>query len=404
MLKKISVLAFAGLFVAGSAMASGYRIPEQSVDSTAKAGANVASASRADAAYFNPANMSWMADTWHVQGNLSYVRLGENEYTGTYTSAATGGVPTSANGSAEDENFLLPSMFVVSPDYSGFRFGFSMVAPYGLAKRWKYRPANLVADEFSLLNIEVNPTVSYKFNEKFSVAGGVRVMYANAKVRNFLYDMEGDTIEWGWNLATSFRPTENWNISATYRSNIDLEFTEHDIVGYPTGVGPRKIITGSTSIPAAAVLTLATSFKPTEKLTVEIAIDRTFWSEYEDFTVASPDGAPYNNTTLKDWDDSNAYRIGVNYELTEKLDLMGGIAYDENPAPDTTVSFELPDSDAWLFSAGFQYEVVENFEMGMAVLYDLKQDRSLNSAESGMNGEFTNGSAWFVTVGMNYKF
>ena len=73
MKKKISVLALASLFVAGSAMASGWRIPEQSVDSTAKAGANIASSSRADASYYNPANMAWMEDTWHVQLDATYI-------------------------------------------------------------------------------------------------------------------------------------------------------------------------------------------------------------------------------------------------------------------------------------------------------------------------------------------
>ena len=60
MKKRISVLALASIFAAGSAMASGWRIPEQSVDSTAKAGANIASSKRGDTAYYNPANMAWM--------------------------------------------------------------------------------------------------------------------------------------------------------------------------------------------------------------------------------------------------------------------------------------------------------------------------------------------------------
>ena len=128
MKKRISAIALAGLLVAANAQASGFRIPEQSVDSTAKAGANIASATRADASYFNPANMSWMEDTWHIQGNLTYIHLAENEFTG--SDGSTG------NGTAEDENFLLPTSFVVSPDYNGFRFGFAMTAPYGLSKRW----------------------------------------------------------------------------------------------------------------------------------------------------------------------------------------------------------------------------------------------------------------------------
>ena len=80
MKKKISVLALASIFVAGSAMASGWRIPEQSVDSTAKAGANIASSTHADTAYYNPANMAWMEDAWHVELDATWIHLYEIDY------------------------------------------------------------------------------------------------------------------------------------------------------------------------------------------------------------------------------------------------------------------------------------------------------------------------------------
>ena len=62
MKKKIALLAITGIFTAGSALASGWRIPEQSVNSTALSAAYVANAHGADAAYFNPANMSFETD------------------------------------------------------------------------------------------------------------------------------------------------------------------------------------------------------------------------------------------------------------------------------------------------------------------------------------------------------
>jgi long-chain fatty acid transport protein len=58
MKNKISVLALSSILITGSAWASAYRIPEQSVDSVAKSGANIASSMDADASYYNPANMS----------------------------------------------------------------------------------------------------------------------------------------------------------------------------------------------------------------------------------------------------------------------------------------------------------------------------------------------------------
>lgn len=396
MKKKISALALAGLMVAGNAYASGFRIPEQSVDSTAKAGANIASSTRADAAYYNPANMSWLEDTTMIQGNLTYIHLTKNEY-----ASDVGGI----SAKAEDENFVVPTGFIVSPYYGDFRFGLALTSPYGLAKRWKNNVGSLSAREFAMETFELNPTLSYRINDKVSLAGGVRMMYANATIKNVYYDMSGDTIEWGYNLALSVRPTESWNISATYRSKIDLNFSESDVRYNPTGVipGGSPIISASTSVPAPAVLALSTAFQPMEKLTVELTIDRTFWSTYDKLDIATTP-AIYSISSPKDWDDSNAYRIGLSYDLNQALTLMAGFAYDECPAPDSTVGFELPDAPAWLYSVGFQYAMTENLDFGMAVLYDYKEERHADSPGGLPPGEFTNGGAFLVTTGLNYRF
>ena len=231
MKKRISVLALASIFAAGTAMASGWRIPEQSVDSTAKAGANIASSTRADAAYFNPANMAWMEDTWHVQANATYLFLSEIDYDDNRTSLFSG--------NSEEENFLIPTGFVVSPSYGGARFGLAIVAPAGLTKRWKDPYPKTYAEKFSLEVIEVNPTVSYSFGNKVSIAAGPRMLYASAEVRSNGYDnnipaleaardMDDDTLEWGWNAAVAVKPIEELNLSATYRSKVDLDFNDDD--------------------------------------------------------------------------------------------------------------------------------------------------------------------------------
>jgi len=49
-------LLLASAVAATSLMAAGYKIPEQSLNSTALAGAYVSNTSAADAAYYNPAN------------------------------------------------------------------------------------------------------------------------------------------------------------------------------------------------------------------------------------------------------------------------------------------------------------------------------------------------------------
>ncbi len=418
MKKKISVLALASIFVAGSAMASGWRIPEQSVDSTAKAGANIASSTRADTAYFNPANMAWMEDTFHLEVDATYIYLSEIEYEDDRDPAL--------DGDSEGEHFFVPTGFMVSPSYGGARFGFALTAPAGLSKRWKDPYPRTFADEFSLAVIEANPTVSYSFGNMVSLAGGVRMLYADATVKStgmlpvapntfrlFEREMEGDTIEWGWNLALAVKPTEKLNISATYRSHVDLDFEDDADLTYPT-LGGMVIDTfdAEVSVPVPAVFALSVAYDVLDNVNVELTWDRTFWSEYEDldFNFLPVDlSNPFEETMPRNWDDTDAFRIGLTWAVNDTWTLMGGFAYDENPAPEKYIGFELPDSDAWIYSLGAQYKVSEQMDLGIAVLYDYKESRNVKNApdENGrivVDGEFNNASALLVTVGMNYKF
>ena len=207
------------LAATGSAFASGYRIPEQSVNSTARAGGYVAYTPGADTAYYNSANMSWLENRAHLEADATWIHLAAIQY--------TDNLSASNNGVSETENFLLPTMFMVSPDYNNFRFGFSVTAPAGLSKQWKNAYPRTYAEEFSLKVFDVNPTVSYKFCDRFSVGAGVRAIYVDGKVKSnasnvLVRDMDGDTWEGGYNLALTARPVDNMNVSLTYRSKVDL--------------------------------------------------------------------------------------------------------------------------------------------------------------------------------------
>ena len=261
MQKKTILLAAAAIgFCAPSAHASGYRIPEQSLNSTALSSAYVAHAFSADAAYFNPANMSWLDNTTLIEGGFTYIHLPSVTYTDYRTSAFSG--------DSEGEHFIIPNFYLVSPEYSNFRFGLAMTFPAGLAKRWKDPFPKTFAEKFSMTVVEANPTVSYKFCDKFSAAAGARLLYSEATVQSqgtvtaipagglgggnpptseYTYisrDLEGDTTEFGYNLALSFKPMDRMNLAATYRSKVDLDMTGEGTLS-ASGSFPGNISAGN---------------------------------------------------------------------------------------------------------------------------------------------------------------
>ena len=404
MKKSISLLALASILAAGTAYASGYRIPEQSADSVAKAGAHIASSTGADSSFYNPANMGFAEDAWLTEIDLTYIHLTSIDY----TDARNPGF----NGSSEQENFLLPTFFVVSPDYNSFRFGLSLTAPYGLAKQWKDPYPALFARKFELQVFDLNPSVAYKVNDYFSLAGGARMIVSTAQAEfggtppgGAPYDinLDGDYgVDWGWNLALALKPNENSNISATYRSNVTLNLSG-DVNASLMGMGIDT--SADTELPAPAVFTLAGAYTWND-LTIELAWDRTFWSEYEDlnldFDNPMLEGSPFGMPMPKNWDDTDAFRISGSYDFNEKFTGMLGFAVDSNPVPDETIGFQLPDSDPLLFSIGGRYNINERSSFGLGLLYDYKDSRTANNREA--VGEFENAAAFLLSAGFNYKF
>ena len=396
-MKKLTLLSL----VASCALyAGGYKIPETSVNGMALSAANVAHSKGADAAYYNPANMAFMTNKNSLELDLIYIGLDPVNYKG---SGAHEGVDIDA----KTETFFIPSFNYVSPEINNFRFGLSTVVPGGLTKRWTDSPAVDKAEEFALTVIEFNPTVAYKINETLSVALGARVIYSEGVVKSssaVSRDMTGDSIDYGYNLALSYKPTTALEIGVTYRSNVDLTEEGSAKLYSPTGLAYDG---GATvTVPLPALLNIAVAYTFETKTTVEFVYERNFWSTYEDldFGYASNVGnlTPYfDDPIAKDWKDVNAYRVGVTQEM-DGYTLMAGFVIDKTPVPDEKISFELPDSDSVSVSFGARYQIDESWNAGAAMLYSMRDERKVDNEE--VEGEFSNSNVLLMSVGVGYTF
>ena len=384
-------------------LAGGYKIPEQSLNSMALGAAYVAHTTSADAAYFNPANMAFMGNGQFMEGGITLAHLPSNVYS-----------LGSASGNSEEENMLIPNFHYVSAPMGDFRWGVSLTVPGGLTKRWKTPYQKAFAEEFTLKIIELSPSISYKINDNFSVAGGLRLIYSEGVVKSdargigmpLQVDMDGDTVEFAYNLAMTYKPTDDVIVAATYRSNVDLDEDGSATITYPVGIPRGTTVTSDAgvSVPLPAAFNVAISKTWDGTFTLEAGYERTFWSEYESLEFTGTN-LPI---TQKNWEDSNTYRIGATIEL-DKLTVMMGFAIDETPVPVESIGFELPDSDAKVFSMGFRYQQTENLSWGLAFLYDSKDSISIERGVSEnpvltKGGSFHEGGAYLTTIGMGYKF
>lgn len=407
-MKKLALLSAISLAISGQAMAGGWKLPENSINGTALSAANVANAHGADASYYNPAAMAFNEDGASFEAALTLIHLSGIEY---------------SNGPLSDEtkveNIPVPTFHYVSPAMGKFRFGLSAVAPGGLSKRWKGMGAAF-AEEFTLETIELNPTISYKASNQFSIGGGVRAIFSKGVVKSSATafpavpigrEMDGDAWNFGYNLALHFKATDDLQLSATYRSKIELDLEGTATLTYPAG--PLTMtLPASVTVPIPATLALAAAFDISDKTTLEVVFERSYWSTYKDLDFnysPSPPAVPFNSfnaPSIKDWKDSNTLRIGVTHQVDNRWTVMAGFAYDKTPTPEYTAGFELPDSDAKIFSLGARYQYSDNLNIGAAFLYDKKDKLEIASNANPLftGATFEDAAAYLLTVGMNYTF
>lgn len=389
--------------------AGGYKIPETSLNSVALGAANVAHASGADAAYYNPANMVFMKNEAVMEANLMYIGLSDINY-----KSATADIDS------KRENFIVPSFHFVSQAVDGARFGLSVVSPAGLSKRWQAAPAIYTAEEFTLQTVEINPSVALPMGDKVAVALGLRAIYSDGVVKSTSpiasRDMSGDSIDFGYNLALSYKPTSEIDLAFTYRSKVDLSVDGdatlffRDITnafGGGAGATYSSSSSASVSVPIPALLNVAVAYTLPSKTTLEFVYERNFWSEYKelDFNYGSGVDAVTNIVfgapVAKNWRDTDVFRLGITQEL-DKLTLMGGLVIDESPVPNETLGFELPDSDSVSVSLGARYQINEKINVGLAALYSIREDKKVSN--SSLDGEFSNSNVLLISSALEYRF
>jgi long-chain fatty acid transport protein len=389
------------LLVSAMVHAGGYKIPEVSTNAVALGAATIAHSHGADTAYYNPANMSFMQDTHLLEADAMGIVLKATKFKGE-------GEQDGDSFIAKQERFLLPSLNYVSPKFGNTRFGLSMVVPGGLTKRWSDSPAKDSAEEFALEVVEINPSVSYLITNNLSIAIGARVLYSKGVVKSSSSasrSMEGDSLDYGYNLALAYKATSNLELGLTYRSNVDLS-EEGNAKLY---IGDAKVYDGgsSVSVPLPAMLNVAAAYTFESKTTIELVYERAFWSAYNDLDFEYSSAIPtilrdsFDSAIEKNWEDTNAIRLGVTQEL-DSLTIMLGAVFDTTPVPDEKVSYELPDSNSMALSMGVKYHLSEQTEISFATLYSMRESRDVSNED--IEGEFSNSDVIVASMGIGYKF
>jgi long-chain fatty acid transport protein len=154
-------------------------------------------------------------------------------------------------------------------------------------------------------------------------------------------------------------------------------------------------------------------FKQLYPLTFEVGTRWEGWSTFKELSVQldQPVAGSTVSVTPRNWHDTWAGIIGLKYQLNDKVALLGGYQYSNNPVPDNTFEPAIPDSNSHFFSLGTELKFKPvNIVLGYA--YQLYEKRTKNNSITdpvtndpalSANGDYKSG-IHMITASLTYKF
>ena len=166
---------------------------------------------------------------------------------------------------------------------------------------------------------------------------------------------------------------------------------------------------------------LATGYKFSD-FTLLLAFERTYWSKFKDYDFEYDDKTTIHShhpafkmfmddPVVKNAKDTNTYRIGLAYDVNEKLRLMAGFSYDEDITSGEHTGLELPNTTSQAYSFGANYKFTSNLELGLGYLYQHRDKKRATGIKNGtlngtgsMSGEFDASSVQIAAMTFKYSF
>ena len=454
--------------------ASGYHLGTQAISSQSTSNASTGEAADASTMFYNPAGLMQLEGT-QITGVLSILSP-QLKYSQAKASTA-GGFPVQGDdhGKITHKATLVPHAYLSHRINDRWSAGFAVFIPYG--SETEYDDSSVLRYDTqgtSLQAVTLQPTVAVKLNDAHSLGFGVMVQHTTAELRkhadlgtSFLkpvvsglvaqsqgnlsvgdatpiamsmlgtgserldavVDLKGSDWGIGFNAGWMWKPTENWQMGVSYRSQVKhklsgkAKWAMPDVSGMPLPpvVGQSLGALSQTAFPreegASVTITTPESLSvhamhqltPRWKLFGDIT-----WTRHSrlkelaiDFEHAKPPANEHKQVTPTKWKDTFKYALGASYQLSDPFELRFGLAYDESPSKDVRYRLTtLPDNDRTWFSVGGKYKFSKNFSLNAAYSYiDIKNatvDRRLTDG-SGSYAHYKS-YAQYLGLQLNYMF
>lgn len=302
-------------------------------------------------------------------------------------------------------------------------FGIGVYNPFGYKTQWpKSWKGKLISQESSINSLYVQPTVSYRINDRFGIGAGLSYGFANFLSQKIL-DINGrnNTEGWlelsgrgngvGYNLGCFFKLGIRTSIGINFQSPMNIAVEEGQVsFNVPPSLQSEfeRDRTFTTDFTFPGSIGAGLSYKSLDNLVFALDVNYTFWSSYDALQLTYPNAPDEVNQRLpkslvKNFKNTFSIRMGTEFILQNRYFIRFGAMFNESPVQDEFVSPEFPDSDRIGLTTGLGIKLFEDLLLDVAYKFnftgesfgELREDVFVGKYESTTN---------VLGIALNYNF
>lgn len=393
-----ATLALLGAAFPGAAQAGGFYLQEQSAKGAGRAFSGEVADQGPESLWWNPAAIGGMEGLSSYIGASAILPRGDITNFNTrivrpgQTPTAVGGEQTARN---PVNNGVVPSSAIAYAITPQVAVGLAVSAPYNFttdydADSW----ARYTADKTKVRTIDIQPSIAVVPVPGLSIGAGLNIEYADAILSNYLPNLsaalpdgyqklKGNGWDLGWSAGVQYK-TGPVALGVSYKSSI-----KHTLKGSVTTsglLGPLAAQNGRIDTHASFntpwQLTFGARVAVTPKMTLNGQVSRFGWSKFDTIDLH----APLNVSVPELYRNSWSFAGGVDYAVSPKWTVRGGVQYDKTPTRNGERDARVPDCNRWNFAAGSTYVLSEKIKIDAAVNYIAFKDASIDRTTAAYAG------------------
>ncbi|MCA1805297.1 MAG: outer membrane protein transport protein [Xanthomonadaceae bacterium] len=233
------------------------------------------------------------------------------------------------------------------------------------------------------------PSLAYQVNRELSVGLSAQIGYGMMRMKMPFFmdmnangfpdvlqaaDMDGNDTNVRAKIGILY-DVGGWGVGAAYTSKADLDLSgDATLVNLDDNSVSRMPVEMRLGWPSSFKIGGYIDMKSMNMPLVTFEVHRTNWSEYlESVPVSMGSMAMAMNT---DWEDQTAYRLGLEYGITNDWDVRMGFTYGKNPVPDAGILPIMNPIVEKHITMGVGYHGLKNLEFNAAMEFGLDKTQT----------------------------